>query len=305
VQVISGDIDFEKYLNLQAYSEIRKPSEFRDKVHEAFAFEGQAMGIPLCWSKVTPQMFALRKGECSVFAGINGHGKSMLTGQIVLWLLRETKVCVASMEMKPEATLRRMIRQASGSAQPSRSFQDKFLDWSDDRLWIYDRLDQVPTENILGLVGYCKEELGIDFIVIDSLMKCGIDDDNYNAQKRFVDQLCQMAKALDVHIILIAHMRKGENEYKRPSKFDVLGSSAITNLIDNLVVIHRNKAKHEKLRTDPDNRELYYEPDCTVAVEKQRHGEWEGVFGLYFHEASQQYIPNPDKGAMPFKLTNE
>lgn len=304
MQVISGDIDFEKYLNLQAYSELRNPSEFREQVHAIFDKDASTYGHLLPWSKSFDKV-QLRPAEVSIVAGINGHGKSMVSGMINLWLMQTAKVCVASMEMKPEATLRRMIRQAAGSANPSRNFQDKFLDWSDGRLWIYDRLDQVPTENILGLVSYCKEELDIDFIVIDSLMKCGIDDDNYNGQKRFVDQLCQLAKSLNVHIMIIAHMRKGESENKRPNKFDVMGSSAITNLVDNLFVVHRNKAKEERLRKDPDDKEAYWEPDCTIAVEKQRHGEWEGVFGLYFHEASQQYVSRPDRGAYPFNLTNE
>ena len=297
------DIDFEKYLDLKAYSELKDPTAFRDRVHAIFNQDATAYGELLPWAK-TYEKVQLRPGEVSIFAGINGHGKSMISGMITLWLLNHAKVCIASMEMKPEATLRRMIRQAAGTANPAERFQDKFLDWSKDRLWIYDRLDQVPTENILGLVSYCKNELGITHIVIDSLMKCGIDDDNYNGQKRFVDQLCQLAKQLGVHIHLIAHMRKGESENKRPTKFDVMGSSAITNLVDNLFVVHRNKAKEEKLRHDPENKDALWEPDCTVSVEKQRHGEWEGVFGLYFHPASQQYVPRPDKGALPFKMSD-
>ena len=302
MELISSDIDFEKYLNLQAYSELRNPTQFRDKVHAIFDQDAEAYGQVLPWAS-THNRVQLRPAEVSIIAGINGHGKSMVSGMINLWLMQTAKVCVASMEMKPEATLRRMIRQAAGTDSPSRSFQDRFLDWSDGRLWIYDRLDQVPTDNILGLVSYCKDELGIDFIVIDSLMKCGIDDDNYNGQKQFMDKLCQLAKSLNVHIMVIAHMRKGENEFKRPNKFDVMGSSSLTNLVDNLFVVHRNKAKEERLRKDPDDKEAYWEPDCTIAVEKQRHGEWEGVFGLYFHEKSQQYVPRPDKGAMPFQMT--
>jgi twinkle protein len=29
--------------------------------------------------------------------------------------------------------------------------------------------------------------------------------------------------------------------------------------------------------------------DCIVKVDKQRHGEWEGKFGFYFHPESQSY----------------
>lgn len=299
MQIIDDSIDFEKYLNLPTVSEIRSPEYWRDSLHELFENEQVYGGDLLPWSK-TYERVQLRSGEVSIWAGINGHGKSMLSGMVSAWLLQDTRVCIASMEMKPEQTLRRMVRQASGSNQPSRMFRDHFLAWTDGKLWIYDKLDQVPIESILGMVTYCAQELDIKHIFIDSLMKCGIDDDNYNGQKRFVDQLCQLAKQLDVHIHLVAHMRKGETENKVPSKFDVLGASALTNLVDNLFIVHRNKAKEEKIALGAEYDDN--EPDCTLTVAKQRHGEWEGRILLWFHDASQQYTPTKANRVMPFEL---
>lgn len=297
MQIIDDGIDFSKYLNLSHAEEIRNPEHWREELAALFEKQGINSGDLMPWQK-THDYVQFRPGEVSVWAGINGHGKSMVTGQVALWLLKQSKVCIASMEMKPEATLQRMVRQASGVNSVSREYQDYFLDWSKGRLWIYDKLDQVPTESILGMISYCATELQIKHVFVDSLMKCGIDDDNYNSQKRFVDQLCQLAKQLNIHIHLIAHMRKGESEYKRPNKFDVMGSSAITNLIDNLFIIHRNKGKEEKVRLKQDCDES----DQTVTVAKQRHGDYEGVFHFWFHPNSQQFLPSDSVHPMQFQI---
>jgi twinkle protein len=296
--ILSNDIDFEKYLQLGEFSDIRSPSHWRDALAETFRNHGISSGELLPWGK-THSHVQFRQGEVSIWAGINGHSKSLITGMMALWILPVTKVCIASMEMKPPLTLQRMVRQAAGCNDVDEDFQGRFLDWAEGRLWIYDRADQVPTKTILGMVSYCAAELGISHVIIDSLMKCGIDDDDYNKQKRFVDQLCQLSKQLGVHVHLIAHMRKGESENKRPGKFDVLGSSALTNLVDNLFIVHRNKAKEEKIRLKEEVNED--EPDITMTVAKQRHGEYEGVFNLWFHPASQQIISRPGQ-VIPFNF---
>ena len=84
-----------------------------------------------------------------------------------------------------------------------------------------------PFENAL-------KELKIQHVVIDSLMKCGIMDDDYNGQKQFVDCLCWAAKTYGGHIHLIHHIRKTRSEEEIPDKFDVMGASALTNLVDNV-----------------------------------------------------------------------
>ena len=136
--------------------------------------------------------------------------------------------------------------------------------------------------------------------MIDSLMKCGINDDDYSGQKNFVDHLCWAAKNENVHIHLVVHMRKGKSETERPGKFDVLGSSAITNLVDNLVIIHRNKAK--ELDVEQENSVNEYEPDATLEVRKNRHGGKEGGIKLYFSDKYLQFNQSPKWQDMRIKM---
>jgi twinkle protein len=84
---------------------------------------------------------------------------------------------------------------------------------------------------------------------------------------------------------LVHHARKDRDETRPPRKMDALGASAITNLVDNVFIVWRNKAKAES--ETPDNTK----PDALLICDKQRHGTgWEGLQSLNYHFTSQQYI---------------
>ena len=59
-----------------------------------------SVGDKLPWVK-THNMFRFREGELTIWAGVNGNGKSLVMGQTALWLMRHTPVLIASMEMSP------------------------------------------------------------------------------------------------------------------------------------------------------------------------------------------------------------
>lgn len=131
-----------------------------------------------------------------------------------------------------------------------------------------------------------RKELGIDHMVIDSLMKCGIGTDDYTAQKDFVNDLCSVAQDTGLGIHLVVHMRKGENERSAPDKFDVKGASEIVDLVDNLVIVWKNVRKLGQSEADRNPED----PDAFVRIAKQRHHSWEGNFAFWFDPASQQYL---------------
>src|ERR1700687_4070002 len=103
-----------------ADAHLRRPEIWTGKVIAAFNNRG-AIGDPLPWSKTHGEI-QLRPGEVSLWPGISGHGKSIVTTQVALHLAsRERRVAVASLEMQPWNTLKRMARQAAGAATPSES----------------------------------------------------------------------------------------------------------------------------------------------------------------------------------------
>ena len=64
----------------------------------------------------------IRPAELSVWAGINGHGKSMIASMVALMGARAgEKTVIASFEMPAHKTLGRMVKQATGDSTPSKS----------------------------------------------------------------------------------------------------------------------------------------------------------------------------------------
>lgn len=252
---------------------------------------GDGDALPWCGA----ERFALRPGEVTIWAGVNGHGKSMVTGMVAVQLIAQrAKVCIASLEMKPQATLGRMLRQWTGqnvhgewanhpeAVRVLRGLYDDFAAVADGTMWLYDQQGTVRSETMIGVARYCGAELGVRHIFIDSLMKCVRGTDDYNAQKDFVDALCAAAKDYGMHIHLVHHIRKMDNELKVPGKMDIKGAGEITDQADNVVVVWRNK-------TDPRKRQAG-DADCILLVDKQRHGSgWEGAIPLMFDAESQQY----------------
>jgi len=294
MKAISDDIDFLKFAGVQESQYIEPVSTFLDEVKARFEHGVKAFGECLPWEK-THDFVRLRLGEVSLWAGVNGHGKSLVLGQVLLWLPHETKVLVASLEMKPAATIERMVRQASGLPNPRPEVIDDICARADN-IFIYDQVDTVQPNRILGMIHYAAQELGINHFMIDSLVKCGIAPDDYSRQKEFVDRLCWAAKTENIHIHLVHHMRKGNKEGDRPDKFDIKGAGEITDLVDNVFIVHRNKNKERAIESGKEVEKL--EPDGTITVAKQRHGEWEGKINLYFHKGSTQYLSGPDGFAM-------
>lgn len=276
-------------------AELRQAISYHSDVFDYFINGEEVSGTPLPWYKVK-HLLGLRHGEISIWAGINGHGKSQVMGHIVVdSIARGERWCVASMEFKPRKLLARMYRQASARSQPSLSSDgEALLEYFADRLWMFDVQGTAKADRILEVFGYAYRRYGVRQFLIDSLAKCGFGEDAYNEQKAFVDSLSDFARNNDVHVHLVCHSRKRDDETKQPDKFDIKGTGALTDMVDNVFIIWRNKAKEKKIQeavTDQSREHARSEePDAIVACCKQRNAEWEGRIKLWFDPASLQYL---------------
>ena len=281
------DIDFDHYmLETEVSHKVRPVSAWEDELNDEFSDTGAGANYPrLPWSRLANKV-EIRPGEVSLWFGFNGHGKSLLVGQAIESLAAQGhRGCIASFEMRPRKTLSRMCRQFAGVHRPTPSEVSQFVTWSKGRLWIYDQTATVEPERVYAVIRYAVDKLKVNQFVVDNLTKCVKADDDYAGQKAVVDKLCTMAQALGIHIHLVHHARKDKDETRPPRKMDALGASAITNLVDNVFIVWRNKAKAESDDPDPN------QPDALLIVDKQRHGTgWEGTQSLNYHAASQQYI---------------
>lgn len=306
-EFLDDAIDFATYLRAtDAMQKVKPAKDFVTDAKERLRSRAKAKRTFLPWTKCN-QAFEFRRGEVTVWAGQNGHGKTDLTTQIALSLLgQDEKVCVASFEMKPVTTIGRMVRMFAMTNPFSEEFQsadgldaldelyDDFGSWTDGRMWLYDQTGTAQPDTVLGMVKYCSNELGITHVFIDSLMKCVKGEDDYNGQKEFVDQLCALAKDCNVHIHLVHHLKKPPKESEMPDKHDTKGSGSITDQVDNLFMVWRNKPKEDAFKSQGASSNKKDEPDCYLLCRKQRNYEGsadgEPMISLWRHRDAGNFV---------------
>jgi twinkle protein len=312
MQILSDDIDFSQYMReTDAQTKVKPASTWIGDIKDDLRNHSTERKILLPWEK-TGKDFQFRVGEVTLWAGQNGHGKSLVTSQVALSLMAQgEKVCIASFEMKPKTTIQRMARMFTGTNPFSPEYQgsdgiaaieslyDEFGQWTDSRLWLYDQVGTAEAETVIGMARYCAKELKITHIFIDSLMKCVKGEDDYNGQKSFVDELTSIAKDYNCHIHLVHHLRKPKDEMAKPDKHDNKGSGAITDMVDNVLLVWRNKAKEELIKLNkPCSQD---EADQFLFCRKQRNGEEEPTIALWFNKDAMQFIGASTDAPMAFQ----
>jgi twinkle protein len=315
--IITPDsIDFRQYLReTDAKANVKNAADYADVLKARLRLKKAEKKIYLPWPK-TCDSFDFRAGEVTVWAGQNGHGKSLVTSMVCLSLLgQEQKICIASFEMKPHMTVQRMARMYAGMNPFSPEFQgdkgieaidalyDEFGGWVDKRLWIYDQQGTADRELVIGMVRYCATELKLNHVVVDNLAKVVSGEDDYNAQKAFVDEMTSIARDLNIHIHIVHHLKKPSKETDLPDKNDLKGSGAIADQVDNIVLVFRNKAKEIAIRSGKAGDKAK-EPDQVLFVRKQRNyegsGDGEPQIALWFDMDSGQYREAPDSPPLFF-----
>jgi twinkle protein len=292
VTVQEDDVDFAAYMHMTDHEhKVRAVNDYRQDLLDEVAGKsewGKVSYLP--WLKLR-DLFAYRPGEVSVYVGFNGHGKSLVVGQIMLSQMAQGEiVLVISLEMKPRRTLARKLRQFVGRRldQIHGWEVDQFVDWCEGKLWLYDQQGMVDQQKIIAVIRWAIEHRGVTHVVVDNLAKMCKSEEDMDGQKFFVDALCTIARDTSTHMHLVVHPRKNVNEEQPPRKMDIRGSSTISDAPDNVFCIYKNKPKIEaRQRNDPSKD---HEPDGLVVIDKQRNGEWEGRLGLAFHVSSQQLI---------------
>lgn len=309
------DIDYTdkeliEFIGMQESQSIGTTTDFAKEIGARIEHGRIIRGDQLPWSH-TSEHVRFREGEVSIWAGMNGHKKSMLLGQVLMGMAQSVRVGISSFEMPVVDTMERMVYQAAGCT-PSKKFAQEWVEWGHEKMFFYDQLDTVPTERVLGSSFYMAKELGCKHIMIDSITKCGIPSGDKDAEKRFIDTLAAAAKALKVHIHLVSHVRKPSQggEAYIPNKFDIRGAGELTDLVDNVFIVWADKkkesiAKKQAAHKALDASETEYlqnNPDQRLICCKQRHGAWEGTIGLWFDPVSLQFVSNDSGKVLPFNF---
>jgi twinkle protein len=278
-------VSFEGFEDVVEVSRLRKASSY-DLRPEFRPPDG--VKPPSMFSTKLRGGLEFRPGELTCWAGYNGHRKSMFAGQVALDLIAQKKrVLIASFEMHATATLARMARQAWATDAPSDSELGAFGQWTDGKLWMFDHSGRMAPSKCLAMCRYFAMEKMGHHVIVDSLMMVCASEESMDEQKQLITDLVRMAQETNLHVHLVAHCRKPQDETKPPTKYDLRGTAAISDQAHNVVTIWANKAK--KARMEEGDLMSINDPDAMVSVEKQRNGRWEGRAKLWFDERSMRF----------------
>lgn len=279
---------------------LKRASDYTDKViHLFWPAHEQPQGYSVPYGKISDKLL-FRPAEMTLWSGAAGSGKSQIISDCIPhWIKQGSRICLASLEMKGEQTLRRMCKQTGGLDRPTGQFIERILDWLDRGLLLYERVGKAGVPALLEVFDYARAKYGCDQFIIDSLMRLGIAQDDYNGQEKAVFQIVDWTIQNNVHLHLVAHSRKGERGQGAPETEDIKGAMEIGANAFNILTVWRNRRHEEELgaaKTEVERHELGQKPGVLLNVAKQRNGDFEGKVGLWFDQSTYRYHSSFDRG---------
>lgn len=281
---------------------LKSPSDYADRLKQLFwPEEGVRVGYTTPYGKLGDKL-VFRPGELTLWTGATGSGKSQIISDCCPhWVLEGSRICVASFEMHPAQTLRRMVKQAGNVDRPTERYLNDILGYLDNGLLLYERVGKSGVTPLLEIFDYARAKYGCDQFVIDSLMRLGIAADDYAGQEKAVFQIVDWTIKHNVHTHLVAHARKGEKGQGAPESEDVKGAMEIGANAFNILSVWRNRRHEEELKDAPEGsdlqRELQEKAGVLLNVAKQRNGDFEGKVGLWFDQDTYRYNSSHDRGS--------
>lgn len=236
--------------------------DFEEEIWQKFHPSGrEQLGLVLPWGNFhgSSLPFRFRYGEVTVWTGYNGHGKSEVLNHIIVDLCWQgERALLCSLEVQAPESYRKLIRMALArrdvcAPEERATFRERCLAPLADKVWVYDHVGYAPLADVLNVMLYAYQRYGCRQFVLDSLMQFeGLDgegQDQWNAQKDFMQQLDTFVKTYLCHVHLVAHSRKPEKggENVIPRRYNIMGSAYISNKPSNVIIVWRNRKKQDAL----------------------------------------------------------
>ena len=236
--------------------------DFEQKIWQKFHPEGiDQLGLLLPWGNQNGSSlpFRFRYGEVTVWTGYNKHGKSEVLNHCISDLCWQgDKALICSLEVSAEETYRKLIRMNMArreviGKEEREQFRERCLKPLAQKIWVYDHVGNAAMEDVLNVMLYAFQRYGVRQFVLDSLMRFeGLDgegQEQWHRQKELMNSILHFAATYGVHVHLVAHSKKPDKqgESRIPRRYDIMGSSYISNLAFNVIVVWRNRDKQDAL----------------------------------------------------------
>lgn len=219
----------------------------------------ELLSIPTGYHELDKKIIGLFAGELTVLSGLNASGKTSWLNCLALNVIQKGfKVGIWSGEMQDwrfQGWLNQMaagknyVRKKEGFENfyyAPHSVCDKINEWVDGKLFLYNNSYGSKWEQLFNDIKELVEKEGVQMIVLDNLAALcidGYDSGTYANQTKFILDVKEYAKQKNIHVILVAHPRK-QNDFLR--KESISGTADLTNIADNVFLIHRVGNDFEK-----------------------------------------------------------
>lgn len=268
---------------------VKSCAEYIEDIIEIKDNDTKSRGIATFSNKLTEILGGWRKGEVTVWSGTNGSGKSNILLQEAYNLANNgTKVLVGSFEMSPVSYLKWVVQMKSGENIINQDIKE-VLRSIGNNFYCINAHGYVTAKNLYGIIEYAAKRYGVQHVIIDSLMRVKFKtSDIYKEQSDFIIELCRLADTYDLHIHLVAHPRKGDDDGKIPDKVDIAGASDITNNAHNVIIVYRV----DEVLMNKNQRKKHNIPslcDCILIVKKNREKGTHGKAYLIFDKEYKKF----------------
>jgi len=253
------------------------------------------------FTEIDRNISGLSESALSILSGKRGQGKSTWACQLALNIIHNGgKVCFYSGELSATMFQAWVVKQAAGSKYLEHYIDDfgadryhvepfieeRIKSWLIDKFILYDNgiVKSSERNSILERFLLAKRYYDCKYYFVDNLMTAkytrDTDRDYFRQQSNFAGELTDFAMQEKVHVMLVAHPKKGESGDLND---DVAGLSDITNRASNVFFMKRlDDADREKKKVDYDNvLEITKNRDYGALVE----------IGFDFKVDSKKYIP--------------
>ena len=259
----------------------------------------------------------LAKTELTALSGLTGSGKSTLLAQLMLNAVENGhRVVCYSGEMSNKKYLNWIIRQAAGKTNVVKSTkideeylvnnhitQGAIAQWMGDNFRLYDNRQGNDFTKIRASLEKILNVTKADLCVVDNLMildLAQLDQDKYEAQKKFVISLKDLAMTTNCHVVFVAHPRKTSGLLKLS---DIAGSANIGNILDNGYIVHRVNAAFERAYREEHEDSPYNvipkgATNVIEIVKDREHGHQSRFIPLYYENETKRLKNSPTENVV-------
>lgn len=252
----------------------------------------------------------LFESETTLLSGINASGKTAILNQIILNACQRDIPCGLWSGELPATRIKSWICQTAAGKQNVTKVEGrdnayevnddvigKIEDWIDERLVIYNNNYGSNSEQILSDVEEAVKKYNLKLVLLDNLMALSLDDlvgTMNEKQKALMIKLDALAKKYHIHILIIAHPRKEAN-FQLLRKESISGTSDLTNIVWNVLLIHRVGDDFEKRATEfwgkeRTNKLILEGYNNIIEIAKNRdYGVVDFVVGLFYEIETKRF----------------